>query len=152
MLSQLIFTYEAGYDIVIIDVHCARIHAIFKRVSQEQTQAMIHPFLIPFSHSLISNTNIKRNSPTIPLLHGDRLGQISREINIQALGNCEPVCHQLERNNVQKTLQAVNGLGYLDFLGLASLELFIARIADNNRSASTSNNCMVLVIDQGTWR
>ena len=40
----------------------------------------------------------------IPLLDRDRLGKVTREVNIQTLSHREPVSHELERNNVEQTL------------------------------------------------
>ena len=100
-----------------------------------------HTGFPPISHSLIiSNKQEHAPYPLNPLLHRDGLGQVTREIDVQALSDCEPIGHQLERDDVQEALQAIDGLGDLDLLGLPSLELLVVGIADNNRSASTSND------------
>ena len=41
---------------------------------------------------------------TWDLLDSDRLSQVAREVNVQALSNSEPVGNQLQRNDVQETL------------------------------------------------
>jgi hypothetical protein len=92
----------------------------------------------PIFHSL--TISIKQEyARSYLLLHCHGLGQVTREINVQAFSNCEPVGHQLQRDDVQETLQAIDGLGNLNLLGLTSLEFLVVRIADNNGSASTSN-------------
>lgn len=74
------------------------------------------------------------------LLDSDRLGQVAREVDVQALSNGEPVGNQLQRNDVQETLQAVNGLWHLDPLCLGWRELGIVLVADDNRSSLTGND------------
>ncbi|CAF3449092.1 unnamed protein product [Fusarium graminearum] len=77
------------------------------------------------------------------LLDGDRLGQVTREVNVETLENSEPVGNELERNDVEETLEDVNGLGDLDLLGLGSLELLIVGVADDDGLTTTSNNLLV---------
>jgi hypothetical protein len=76
----------------------------------------------------------------LSLLDGDRLGQVAREIDVQALKNSEPVGNELERDDVEETLEGVDGLGDLDLLSLRGLELLIVRVADDNGLAATSND------------
>ncbi len=75
-----------------------------------------------------------------PLLHRDGLGQVTREINVQTLSNCQPVCHQLQGDDIQETLQTIDGRGDLDLLSQTGLELLVVRIADHDWSATTSND------------
>lgn len=77
------------------------------------------------------------------LLDGDRLGQVTREVNVETLENSEPVGNELERNDVEETLEDVNCLGDLDLLGLGSLELLIVGVADDDGLTTTSNNLLV---------
>jgi hypothetical protein len=46
----------------------------------------------------------------------------------------------LKRNNVEETLQAVDRLWDLNFLGLTGLELIIACVADDYRLALACND------------
>jgi hypothetical protein len=75
------------------------------------------------------------------LLDSNRLGQVAREVDVQALSNSEPVCDQLQRNDVQETLQAVDSLWHLNSLGLGWWEFGIVLIADDNGSSFTGNDC-----------
>ena len=74
------------------------------------------------------------------LLDSNRLGQVTGEVDVQTLHDSEPVGNELQRNDVQETLQAVDGLGNLDLLRQVGLELFITGVADNDRLATTCNN------------
>lgn len=74
------------------------------------------------------------------LLDSHRLGQVAREINVETLHDSQPVGNQLQRNDVEETLQAVDSLGNLDLLGLVGCELLIAGVADDNGLATTSSN------------
>lgn len=105
--------------------------------------------LIPFFPSSALKAKVRRPKNTfqgycIHLLHRDRLGQVAGEIDVQALGDGEPIGHQLERNDVQETLQAVDCLGDLDLLGLAILEFFVVGVADDDWLAAASNDWKVL--------
>lgn len=75
------------------------------------------------------------------LLHRNRLSQVTWEINIQTLSNGKPVGHQLERDDVEKTLEAIDGLWDFDFLGLAGFEFFVVGVADDDWFARTSDDC-----------
>lgn len=50
----------------------------------------------------------------------------------------------MERDDVEETLQAVDGLWDLDLLGQAGLELLIVRVADDDWLSSASNNYRML--------
>lgn len=80
-------------------------------------------------------------SITRSLLHGNRLGEIAREVDVQSLAHSEPVGDELERNDVEKALKAVHSLRDLNLLGLFGGKLAVIRIANNNRSTATSNDC-----------
>ena len=86
------------------------------------------------------------------LLDGDRLGEVAREVHIETLKNSEPVGNKLKRNDVQKTLEAVDRLGDLNLLSLRSLELFIIGVADDNGLATTSNDWDIVRIENGRKR
>ena len=77
-----------------------------------------------------------------PLLDRHRLGKVSREVNVEALHDSEPVCNQLQRNDVKDTLEDIHGLGDLNLLGLVGTELLVAGVANHNRLAATSNDCL----------
>ncbi|KAI6754186.1 hypothetical protein HG530_012700 [Fusarium avenaceum] len=77
------------------------------------------------------------------LLDSDRLGQVTREINVETLKNGEPVGNELKRDDVEETLKNVDGLGDLDLLGLGRLELLIVGVADDDGLTTTSNNLLV---------
>lgn len=74
------------------------------------------------------------------LFDGNRLGQVTWEINVETLSNCEPVGHKLKRNNVEETLEAVDCLWNLDLLGLSTAELFVIRVADDDWLTAAGNN------------
>lgn len=86
------------------------------------------------------------NADYLRLLDSDRLGQVAREINVETLGHSQPVGHQLERNNVEQTLQNIAGLGNLDTLSLISREFGVTSVADDNRSARSSNDYSMLAL------
>lgn len=77
----------------------------------------------------------------VSLLDSDRLGQVSGEVNVETLENGQPVGNQLQRNDVQDSLQAVNGLGDLDLESIRGLELLVTRVADDDGLATTGNDC-----------
>ena len=74
-------------------------------------------------------------------LYGDRLGQVPGEVDVQTLHDGQPVGNELERDDVEDTLETVNRLGYLNFQGLAGLEFVIVDVADDDGLATTSSNC-----------
>jgi hypothetical protein len=78
--------------------------------------------------------------PIVRLLDGDRLGKVSREIDVETLQDSKPVGNELERDNVEKTLEDVDSLGNLNLLSLVGLELVVVGVADNDRLATTSSD------------
>lgn len=74
------------------------------------------------------------------LLDRDGFGQVAREVDVKTLHHGQPVGNELQGNNVQNTLQDVDGLGDLNRLGLRGLELGVARVADDNGLATTRHN------------
>lgn len=76
----------------------------------------------------------------IPLLDSHGLGQVTGEVNVETLHDSQPVGNQLQRDNVEETLQAVDGLGDLDLLGLVGLELLVAGVADDDGLATTGSD------------
>ena len=77
------------------------------------------------------------------LLDGNRLGQVPGEVNVQALSNGKPVGHELERDDVEQTLQKVVGVGDLDLVGLLAGELLVVGVADDDGAALASNDLLV---------
>ena len=74
------------------------------------------------------------------LLDSDRLGQVTREVDVEALEDSQPVGDQLERNDVEDALQDVDGLGDLDPLAVGVLELLVVLVADDDWPATTSSD------------
>lgn len=74
------------------------------------------------------------------LLDSHRLGEVTGEVNVQALKDSKPVGNELERNDVEETLEAVNSLGDLNLLSLVGLELLVARVANDNGLSAASND------------
>lgn len=74
------------------------------------------------------------------LLDGHRLGQISREIHIQAFGDSQPISNQLQRDNVQQPLKTVNSLRNLNLLRQLRREFGIVGIANDDRATFASND------------
>lgn len=90
------------------------------------------------------------------LLDSDRLGKVAREVDVEALHDSKPVGDELKRNDVEDTLEDVNGLGDLDLESLAGLELLIVRVADDDGLATTSNDwwkraVSILAIWERSW-
>ena len=80
------------------------------------------------------------NNRLYRLLHGNRFGQVAREIDIEPFFNGQPVSNQLQRNHVEQALEEINGLGDLDLLGMLDRKLFVCLVADDNRAATAGNN------------
>jgi hypothetical protein len=60
------------------------------------------------------------------LLNGDRLGQVTGEVNVETLHDGQPVGDELQGDDIEDALEHVDGLGDLDLLGLGGLELLVA--------------------------
>lgn len=93
--------------------------------------------LYPFPFCQFSRTGESK----APLLDSDRLGQVTREVNVKVLHHGQPVGNQLQGDDVQDTLQDVDRLGDLNRLGLAVVELLVIGVADDNGLAATGDNC-----------
>lgn len=76
-----------------------------------------------------------------PLLDSDGLSEVPREVNVQILSNREPVGDELQRNDVEETLENVDGLGDLNLLASLVRESLITLIADNNGTTAAGNDC-----------
>lgn len=74
------------------------------------------------------------------LLHGHRLGQVTREVNIETRADSKPISNELQRDNIEKTLEAVGSLGDFDLLGLSRREFRIVVVADDNRTTSSGDD------------
>lgn len=75
------------------------------------------------------------------LLDSHRLGQVPREIHIETFANSKPISDKLQRNDVEKTLQTINSFWYLDLLRLRAWEFWVIGIADDDRPATTGDDC-----------
>uniref|UniRef100_A0A1Y1KBS7 Uncharacterized protein n=1 Tax=Photinus pyralis TaxID=7054 RepID=A0A1Y1KBS7_PHOPY len=97
----------------------------------------------PARHISMANTRIDVLSFVYCLLDSNRLGQVAREINIETLKNSQPVSNQLQGNDVEKTLKAINSLRDLDLLSFRVLKLGIVRVAKDDGFAFTCNDLLV---------
>lgn len=79
------------------------------------------------------------------LLHGDRLGQVTWEVDVHALSNSQPVGHELKRDDVEQTLEDINSVGNLDSVGLLARELVVASVANDDWAALSGNDLLVCV-------
>lgn len=79
-------------------------------------------------------------SSIVPLFNSDTLGQVSWEIDVEALGNGHPVGHELERNDVEKTLETVDGSWDFDSFDFVGWELCLALVADDDWTTSTCDD------------
>lgn len=71
------------------------------------------------------------------LLDSHGLGQVTGEVDVETFHHSQPVGNQLQRDDVQETLQNIHSLGDLDRLGLAGAELAVAGVADDNGLATS---------------
>lgn len=74
------------------------------------------------------------------LLDSDRLGQVTREIDVESLQDGQPVGNQLQGDDIEETLKAVDGLGDLNLLSLGCVELLVSLVADDDGLAVASND------------
>lgn len=88
--------------------------------------------------SLSCKTNIRANS--LHLLDSHRLRQIAGEVDVDTLGNSKVVCHELERDDIQETLQSIDSLRDLNSLDLVSREFVVAFVADDDRTTATGDD------------
>jgi len=88
----------------------------------------------------LSKQTDRHCQPNQALLHSHRLGEISREIDIESFANSQPVGDELERDDVQETLKTVDRLGDLNLLRFLGGEFAIIWVADDDRSSTTSND------------
>ncbi|KAG9527140.1 isomerising glucosamine-fructose-6-phosphate aminotransferase, partial [Aureobasidium melanogenum] len=101
--------------------------------------------------SATSNENAMRRSNGYILycsqlpVSSDTLGQVSGEVDVQTLSNSKPVGHELERNDVEQTLQDIDSLGYLNLVGLVARELGVVLAANDDRATLASNDLLVCV-------
>lgn len=73
-----------------------------------------------------------RNETSKRLLDSDRLGQVSREVDVTPIPDSEVIAEELERDDVQQTLQTVHRLGNTDRPRVGRDRL-ITLIAQNDR-------------------
>ena len=81
-----------------------------------------------------------------PLLHGHRLGQVAREIHVDAVQHRQMVRDHLKWNNAQDTRQTVDRLRNADRLELSG-DRFIALVADDNRLTLASRHLLQSTVD-----
>lgn len=85
------------------------------------------------------------------LLDSDGLGEVSGEINIDALEDSKVVREELERDDVDQTLQAVDGLGDTD--GLVVLdEAVITAVANDDGLTLAGRDLLERALDLGVER
>lgn len=77
------------------------------------------------------------------LLDSDRLGQVPGEIDVEALADREPVGHELQRNDVEETLEGINSLRDLDLLDLVGREFWVVLVADDDGVTLASDDLLV---------
>lgn len=77
------------------------------------------------------------------LLDGNGLGQVAGEVDIEVAGDGEPVGNELQRNDIEETLENIDVLGELDLDALLASKLLVTLVADNNGLAATSNDCKI---------
>ena len=85
------------------------------------------------------------SSSVCRLFDSDRLGKVTWEVDVQTFRNSEPVGHELKRDDVDQTLQAVDGLWNLDLVGLVTWELGVTGVADDDWPTLASNDLLVCV-------
>ena len=76
----------------------------------------------------------------LSLLNSDTLGQVTREIDVETLGDGHPVGQELERDDIEKTLETVDGAGDFDSFDLVGWELGLTLVADDDWTASTCDD------------
>jgi hypothetical protein len=81
----------------------------------------------------------------LTLLDRDTLGQIPGEIDVQSLTDGQPVCHELQRNDVDQALKTVNLLGHFDLVRLGRREFGVALVADDDGTALASNHLLISI-------
>ena len=89
-------------------------------------------------HSKYTFTTVAQRMPKS--LDSHRLGEISWEVNVQALRDSKPIGHELQGNDVDETLQHVDSRRDHDTLGLICWELWVVGIADDDGSAGAGND------------
>lgn len=94
----------------------------------------------PFPNPLPLPKNPLTAKKQTRLLHSHTLCQVSWEVNVEVFCDGEPVGDELQRNDVEDALQAVDRLGDLDLFAVLVLKLFVALVANDNRAASTCND------------
>jgi hypothetical protein len=77
------------------------------------------------------------------LLNSNRLGQVPGEVDVQALSNSNPVGHELERNDIEQTLEKLVSVRDLNLVGLLAGELHVVLVADDNGTSLASDDLLV---------
>lgn len=74
------------------------------------------------------------------LFNSDRFCEVAREINVESLSDSKPIGNKLQWNNVEKTLQTVDGPWDLNLFGLGGRELWVVMVTNHNRATAASNH------------
>ena len=97
-------------------------------------------FSSPSSVLFLSHKSRLVRRAVVGLLDCHRLGQVAREVDVEALHHGEPVGDELQRDDVEDALQDVDRLGDLYALRLGRLEFLVALVADDDRPASSGGD------------
>ena len=78
------------------------------------------------------------------LLDGNGLGQVAGEVDIEVAGDGEPVGNELQRNDIEETLENIDGAGDLNLLSLHDVKKKVAELSgiEPIRTDMCINTCM----------
>lgn len=108
---------------------------IIRPIGPERRSTSLSPFCHPKTNDYPSSK--------VCLLDSDGLGQVPREIDVKTLSNGQPVSHELQRDDVEETLEEVVGVGDLDLVGLLARELLVVGVADDDGAALAGDDLLV---------
>lgn len=97
------------------------------------------------------NDNKNGGVDLVRLLDGDRLGQVTGEVDINTSQASQVVRQELERDDGQETLETVNGLGNTDGLGLG-VDGIITLVADDDGLTLAGSDLLQSRADLGVQR
>src|ERR1700712_1649662 len=96
-------------------------------------------------HASTMPTQIQPCQRLFTLLDSDTLRQISWEIDIESFTDSQPVCHQLQWDDIDQALETLDLWWNLDLISLGCREFGITLVADDDWAALSSNNLLVCV-------